>query len=206
MKHALAGLAVVVLAAAPAVAQERPLFAPTRDVTIDYSVDGKGPGANQPRSIKMSISAGGARMRIEGQGAPGYMIMDRAGGHTTMVMEQQHAYADMPTSPAMANMFAFSDKTGFARKGSDTVAGQSCTVWEVHRDTGTGTACITADGLLLRGDSADGNSHLIATKISYGSLPDSVFQPPTGYKKMDIPAMSQGAGRPGMQAPGAPHP
>jgi len=103
-------------------------------------------------------------------------------------------------------MFVFSDKMGFARKGTATVVGIPCTNWEVHRDNGSGTACITDDGLLLRGDSADGNSHMIATKVSFGSLPDSVFQPPPGYRKMDMPA---GAARPGMQPgmqPGAPKP
>jgi len=202
MKQVLVGLAAVVLAASPVLAQERPMFAPSRDVTIDYTIDSKAAGPKQPKSIKMSIAAGGTRMRIEGQGTPGYMIMDRASGRTVMVLEQQHAYTDMPTSPAMANMFVFNDKMGFVRKGNSTVAGLSCTVWDVHRDNGSGTACITDDGLLLRGDSADGNSHMIATKVSVGSLPDSVFQPPPGYRKMDVPAM---AGRPGMQ-PGAPKP
>jgi hypothetical protein len=204
MKHALAGLTAAALAASPVLAQERPVFAPTRDVTIDYTMEGKSAAPNQPRTMKMSITAGGTRMRIEAQGAPGYMIMDRTAGRTVMVMDQQHAYAEMPTNPAVANTFTYTDKMGFTRQGTDTVAGQACTVWTVKRENGSGVACITAEGLLLRGDSDTGTgvSHIVATKVTFEALADSVFQPPTGYKKMD---MSAGAGRPGM-APGAPHP
>src|SRR5271168_23821 len=60
MKHVLVGLAAVVLAASPAAAQERPMFAPSRDVTIDYTIDAKGAAPNQPRTVQMEISAGGA--------------------------------------------------------------------------------------------------------------------------------------------------
>jgi len=210
MKHALAGLTAVVLAATPAVAQERPAFAPTRDVTVDYAIDNKSAPAGQPRTMKMSIAAGGTRMRIEAQGAPGYMIMDRANNRMIMVMVQQHAYREIPTDPTRANTFLLNDKMGFTRKGTDTVAGQACTVWEVRRDKGTGTACITDDGVLLRGDSdtGQGTSHITATKVSYETLADSVFQPPPGYQKMEMPAMPPGTGRPGMQgpAPGTPRP
>jgi hypothetical protein len=201
MKHALAGLAAAVLAATPVVAQERPMFAPSRDVTIDYTVDSKAAAPNAPRSVKMWIAQGGTRMRIDALGNPGYVIFDRVSGRTVMVLDKQHAYMEMPSSPAMANLFVLNDKMGFTRKGTDTVAGLSCTVWEVKRDNGPGTACITADGLLLRGDSADGNSHMIATKVSTGSLADSVFQPPAGYKKVDMPAA-----RPGMPGAAPPKP
>jgi hypothetical protein len=207
MKHSLAGLTAVVLAATPVMAQERPAFAPTRDVTVDYTIDSKA-AAGQPRTMQMSIAAGGTRMRIEMQGAPGYMIMDRANNRMIMVMEQQHAYREIPTDPARANTFLLNDKMGFARKGTDTVADQTCTVWEVRRDKGTGSACITDDGVLLRGDSdmGQGSSHMVATKVSYGTLADSVFQPPPDYQKMQMPAMPPGMGRPGMQAPGTPRP
>jgi hypothetical protein len=210
MKHALAGLTAALLAATPVMAQEHPAMAPTRDVTIDYSLDNKAAG-NQPRTMKMQVTAGGTRMRIEAQGAPGYMIVDRAAGRTIMVMTQQHAYADLPTSAAMANSFQLNDKMGFTRQGTDTVAGQRCTVWTVRRENGAGVACISDDGVLLRGDSDTGRgpSHMVATKVTYGTLADSVFQPPAGYKKMDMPAMPPGAARPGAApgaAPGAPHP
>jgi Domain of unknown function (DUF4412) len=203
MMHALAGLTVALLAATPVMAQEHPTLAPTRDVTIDYRLESKAAG-NQPRTMKIQITAGGTRMRVEAQPAPGYMIMDRTAGRTIMVMTQQHTYADVPTSPAMANTFQLTDKMGFTRQGTDTVAGQRCTVWTVRRENGAGVACITDDGVLLRGDSDTGGgpSHIVATKVTYGTLADSVFQAPPDYKKMDVPA---GAGRPGM-APGVPHP
>ena len=43
-----------------------------------------------------------------------------------------------------------------------------------------------------------GHALMTATSVSYAPLADSVFQPPAGYQKMQMPAMPPGAGRPGM--------
>ncbi len=196
----MAAIAATAFAGAAA-AQDRPAITPTKDVTVEYSYKST-PKAGPPQQgqSKIATAAGGKQMRIEGVGPAGYMVIDRAGGHTMMVMDAQHSYIEMPFDPARAGPFAMRENMKFARKGTDTVAGIKCTVWETQGDQGTGTACITDDGVLLRGESNGPNGHALmtATSVSYASLPDSVFQPPAGYQKMQMPALPPGAGRPGM--------
>jgi hypothetical protein len=108
---------------------------------------------------------------------------------------------EMPFDPARAGPFAMRENMKFARKGTDTVAGTKCTVWEVTNDQGGGTACITDDGVLLRGESSGPNGEVLmtATAVSYAPLSSSVFQPPAGYQKMQVPA--GGGSRPVQQKP-----
>jgi hypothetical protein len=191
----LAAFATTAFAGA-AVAQDRPAIAPTKDVTVEYSfkVTPKGAPVQQGQS-KMSTAAGGTRMRIDGFVPGGYMIRDRAGGHTAMVMDTQHMVMEMPFDPARAGPFAMRENLKFARKGTDTVAGVRCTVWETQGDQGSGTACITDDGVMLRGESSgpNGQVQMTPTSVSYAPLADSVFQAPAGCQKMQVPAGAGGA-------------
>ena len=188
-----------------AAAQNRPSIAPTKDVTVEYSYKAtprNGAPAQQGQS-KIATTAGGKQIRVEGFGPAGYMIIDRAGGHTMMVMDAQHMYMEMPFDPARAGPFAMRESMKFARKGTDTVAGAKCTVWDVQGDQGNGTVCITDDGVLLRGESSgpDGQVVMTATGVSYAPLAATVFQAPAGYQKMQAPGMPPGAGRLPQQKP-----
>ena len=83
----------------------------------------------------------------------------------------------------------------FARKGTATIAGTACTIYDVVHDGQTATSCITSDGLALRSTSQDGRG-IEATKVEYGALPASYFQAPSDYRKMDMPAMGGQMGGP----------
>ena len=194
-------IAMAALAGA-AVAQEHPPMAPTKDVTIEYKYVMQGNPA-QARTSRTMIAAGGKQMRIEGLGPQGYMILDRADARMIMVMDQQHMYMERPLDPARAGPLVLQDNMKFSRTGNDTVAGISCTVWQVQGQHGSGSACISDDGVLLRAESAEQGGHMTmtATSVTFGPLAASLFQPPPGYQKMDMPAMPQGMGRPGMPPP-----
>ena len=203
MRGSLLVIAAGAAIACPVIAsaQDRPAIVPTKDVTVEYSYK-MTPKTGAPREGRATIisAAGGKQMRVEGFGPPGYMIIDREAGRSTMVMDAQHMYMEMPFDPARAGPFVMRENMQFARKGSDTVAGVKCTVWETHGDQGTGSACITDDGVLLRGeaDGRNGQAQLTATSVSYAPLSDSEFQAPAGYQKMQMPTMPPGVGRPGM--------
>ncbi len=74
------------------------------------------------------------------------------------------------------------------------MAGQTCEVWRLTGPHGTGKACITSDGLVLRAvgsmDEA-GTGRLEAVSVTYGPQPASLFAPPPDFRRMDL----QTAGR-----------
>jgi hypothetical protein len=190
--YALIAAAAMAMSCRPAAAQEHPLLLPTRDVIVDYVTTGGPTGGNQPHTMRMYIAANGTKMRVETPAMPGWLIIDRAGKHMFMVLRQQHITLEMPMDPAKADMFLPHDMDGFTRQGSAKVAGLACTLWSVRGGNRAGSSgCITADGVLLRGESTGPDGQritLAATAVKYGKLPADTFQPPAGFKKMDLPA------------------
>jgi hypothetical protein len=72
------------------------------------------------------------------------------------------------------------------RVGKDTVAGVVCTVWDVRGPRGGGTACITADGLLLRvqGSQPGEAPAMEAVSVAYGPQPADLFTLPAGLHQV----------------------
>ncbi len=179
-------------------------MAPTKDATIDYTIENGGAGG--PRSMRMLLASGGKLMRIEMPGQPGYMVMDRNAGRMLIIMADAHRYLERPLTPGQHTGFDMMQGQGFSRKGTETIAGQRCTVWESTGEHG-GTGCVTDDGLVLRGESAspDGaRTRLVATAVKVAPLGADMFQAPAGFAKMEIPAMP--GGMPPGARPGAPRP
>lgn len=177
----------------PALAQERPPIAPTRDVLVTYRATAPAQaGARMPQGaqdIRVATTAGGRLLRIEGAGAGGaYIIVDRTTQRMAMVMPQDRRYMEMPANDAFARGFVLTESMTFARKGTETVAGLKCTVWEVTSREGAGTACVTEDGVLLRGRGNDGKAGLEATGVKYGPQPAALFKPPADFAKFEMPA------------------
>lgn len=191
----------MVAVAGSAGAQQRPPTAPTRDVQVTYRASGPSQAGQAARQqdMRVAVTAGGGLMRIEGVGgAGGYVIVDRASQRMTMVMPQDRRYIEMPANDAFARGFVLNDSMTFVKKGSEKVAGLTCTVWEVTSREGAGTACVTDDGVMLRGRGNDGKGGIEAMAVKYGPQPASLFKPPADYSKLDMPAgMPPGARPPG---------
>ena len=198
MRHMILATIVVLACAWPALAQNRPPTAPTRDVLVTYRATG--PGQAQPQDIRVAFTASGNLMRVEGMGGPGggaYVVVDWTTRRMVMVMPQDRRYMEMPANDAFTHGFILNDSMTFARRGSETVAGLKCTLWEVTSKEGAGTACMTDDGVLLRGRGNDGKGGIEATSVKYGPQPAALFKPPADYSKLEMPA-----GAPGGRAPG----
>ena len=198
MRRTLPLLAVLLTGASGlAWAQDRPLVSPTRDVTLTYKVLGRD-GVPQ---MHMSHGAASGLMRIDMTEMGGFAIIDRKRQMSTMVLERMRIFMEVsaandpkgqsPIGPAGMP----EDNATFTRKGTDTVAGESCVVWDVASPLGDGVACVTADGAMLRYRTKGGEG-LEATKVAYGPLPADYFTVPAGFQKMDMPAMGGGAGAP----------
>ena len=191
----MAGLFVAQAAAA----DDRPPLHPTRDVAVTYKMVGVPSG----QMMQMAYSAATGLIRGEAPAMNGYMIIDRSKKRTTMVMPDQKMYVEIDASqnPQMQQQVVPDGATSFARKGTETVAGTSCTLWEITSSHGNATACITADGVPLRTTGSGGHG-LEAVKVAYGPIPGTNFQVPAGFQKMDVSGMGammgggQGGGRP----------
>ncbi|MGX9964378.1 DUF4412 domain-containing protein [Roseomonas sp. F4] len=190
-------LLAVLLATAtlPALAQDRPPLFPTRDVAVTYRVTGARAQAGLP-SMSIAWLAAQQTMRMD-MGGMGYMVADHKAQRGFMVMEQMRMLMDIPME--QANTGLPSGGT-FRRTGSDTVAGHPCTVWSFQDGQNNGTACVTADGVMLRAQGTSGGESggMEATQVAYGTQDPARFRRPQGYQTMQMPqGMPQGM-------PGAP--
>ncbi len=202
----VAATTVIATTLAPAFAQERPVIHPTRDAMIDYRVEGR--TQNGPQTIRMYVTAGGHKTRIEPSGGRTAIIIDRPAGVTVIVMYDRRSYMERPISTTQASGFEVGRQSDqFSRKGSETIAGRRCTLWESGGQR-TSVACITDDGLILRGESqaAGGGerSSLIATNVQVGPVSPEMFNPPAGFDRFAVPNMQgiPGSGIPGTGIPG----
>ncbi|MBN8928124.1 MAG: hypothetical protein J0H19_16055, partial [Rhodospirillales bacterium] len=190
-----AALAVAPLAAfSPAAhADAPPRIQPTRDVTVTYRVlsDTTIPaGMPRPTSLRISFAAGGTRVRVEPGNGPMYLLLDRTAQRLTIVIPPQHSLMDLPYDPSRDPQRLATDAR-FTRRGEATVAGLRCTEWDVRTRDGTGSACLTADGVLLRGSGAVSQQHggIEATEVSYAPIPADALTPPQGFQRLEMPQL-----------------
>ncbi len=196
----------------PALADPPPLLRPSKDVAIEYRVEAaQGDADPAAHIVTMYFTDQGDKMRFDGAGGHGYMIVDQKAKRTLIVMTAQHMYMEQGIDPSRSPLHAMEDAT-FTREGTDTVAGVACTVYQVTHNGEKGEACLTDDGLMLRSHSdTGGQSHgMVARKVEYAPQPASLFAPPAGFQKMDMSAMMRGAmppnGMPGGVQGGTPGP
>lgn len=187
----LAGFAV---APTPAPAQDRPpALLPTRDVAVTYRAEG-GPGGG-PQTMRMSWLVAGQKLRIDPAGGQGWMLIDLRNTGAFVVMDAQRVVMRMTIDGAAADLLRAGPPAGarYTRGGTDTVAGQRCTVWRFEDADTRGTACLTQDGVMLRGNgerrigSEAQTGRLEATAVSYGPLETARFSVPAGYQSIQMP-------------------
>ena len=198
------GLTILTLfaGAATAAAQERPPTSPTRDVLVSYRATAPVQGAQRQQDIRVAITAGGQLMRVDGIGTPAgandYIIVDRRARRMTRVMPQDRRYMELPVGESFSRGFLLNDAMAFTKRGTETIAGLKCTVWDISARDGGGSACMTDDGVMLRGRGTDGKGGIEATSVKYGTQPGALFKPPADYSKLDVPPTAP----PGARAPG----
>ncbi|WP_407927072.1 hypothetical protein [Acetobacter garciniae] len=205
-------------------AMDHPPLTPARDAVIVYSFQPRpteqdlkaGPAPTTPlptRQVQVLYSGDGGLLRLNyltgaADGASrGAVIINRAAQEVLVILNTRHIYTRLVQQESVRNPFLLDLSMQFTRKGTDTVAGQPCTVWQAYSAQGSTSACVTDDGFILRQDGADVdglNGQLVATSVSYETVPSSAFQPPVGYQevKPHAPVPAGGAGEEG-QGPAA---
>lgn len=176
-----AGLLLVLLAAsAPVLAQDRPPTTPTRDVDVTYRA-GQGDKVVQQRS---RFRASDQRLRVDTPTPGVYAIVDYRAHTLAMVSDAEQAVLDMPApagGAAAGGVPAGQGGARFVRRGTDQVAGLTCTEWETTDTAGLPTlACFTDDGVMLRARRG-AQLLVVADRVAYGTQDPAVFTVPPGY-------------------------
>ncbi len=155
-------------------AGESPQLLPTRDVDITYDVTRPG----QPKiRERVRWLAAEQLERIDGPDRSA-TIFDRKAHEVTLLTPRNHSYrklegtARQPPEPASG--------TALKRGDEAVVGGLHCTEWTWTDDVETHTACITADGVLLR-LVTDGQTIMQARSVHYGRQGPELFQVPPNY-------------------------
>jgi hypothetical protein len=184
---------VLGLAAAPAMAQDRPAMIPNRDVAVTYRMVGSEHFGAQQMQIAWLAAQGLQRMDM-GNGQ-GWMVSDVRNNRGFMVMERDRMVMDMADIGARGGpqVLRLSDAARITREGSATLAGHACTVWKVEDQGRQSRACITSDGVMLRvlgQNPANPNveSGLEAVQVSYGPKDPARFSRPAGFQAMQLPS------------------
>ena len=187
---ALVGLAFCVSARA----QTRPAVFPTRDVTVDYHLDGT---LTLPvHDFRVAAQARAERLRVEQPNGIALLI-DRELRRVLMLLTAQNAILTLPWPKQAQQGLDQLAHARFMRQGSDAQAGYACTIYDVRAEDRHALACITADGVLLRADGLvrgkgeNGSYHLAATAVRYAPLDPGMFEPPPGAKSFKLPSFAR---------------
>jgi hypothetical protein len=182
--------------------------APAAEFSADVVTTGAGGG------MKGKIYLKGGNMRQEVAGAPagkaGVTIFRADKRVTWLLQPAQRTYREIRGSGGMHDPGWEKEVEKLAVKkslGTDMMNGQLCDKYLfIYRDKSTGTMTLWVSKRLkfpvkTVAKSARGSMTMECKNIREGRLPDSLFEVPAGYKKMEMPAMP-----PGMRGmPGMPH-
>lgn len=174
---------LLALLATPALAEDRPLVSPSRDVDVVYVM--AGPEAPLAQRLRWGVALG--KLRVDPPSPGMFVIIDTASHVMQTVREGDRSVLEMPAGGVLPGA---APDAGFTRAGEAAFAGLSCTQWRTRDAAGREVlVCLTADGVLLRAE-ADGLVLLQAARVSFAPQPEQVFRVPPDYRKIISPPAS----------------
>ena len=183
-----------------ALAQTRPTLPPTRDLEVSYRAEGAAaevvPGGRGDGQVRLMWSTSAQTLRLEADGRPQFLVLNLPKHEAHVIDTGLRSAVLLPVRPRDVDALTLQGATT-TRRGEERIAGYGCTVWDVASSRGSGSVCITADGVPLRATgSYDGRQgSFIATSVSLAAQPAERFRVPAGYFSLDLPGLS-GLARP----------
>jgi hypothetical protein len=177
--------ALLLGSAAPALAQQRPVTVPTRDVDVTYRMQGPGKEMLQQR---MRWLAAQQLLRVDPPTPGLWMIEDYHAHRMQVVRDASRQVLDLNATAATFPGGTTGPNGGTYTRGTDDqVAGIPCTNWQT-KDAASEptTVCFTADGVMLRAQSA-GRTLVEAVSVQYGPQDPNAFRVPDGYAHAQTP-------------------
>ena len=171
-------LALSLLAAATARAADQPTTTPARDVDITYRVPT--PTGAAPAEQRVRWDVAGGRQRIDPPTPGLHIIVDTRTRHLASVRDAEQLALEIDEADIKP---AAGAAPSYARRGTATVAGLDCTVWQAGDAAGTPELCFTDDGVLLRIVAA-GQVVAEAVRVAYGPSNPADFEIPPGYRHL----------------------
>jgi len=165
---------MVLLATAAVRADDSPHLFPTRDVDITYEI-------TRPQQPKIRERVRWlAAEHLERIDTPdkSTTIYDRSAHTVTLLSSKSRTYRQLDGAPR--GPMEPEPDAKIKRGGDGKVAGQPCVDWSWTEDVETRTACVTADGVILR-VMVDGATVIQAHSVSFGPQNPKLFQVPANY-------------------------
>lgn len=177
-------------------AEEPPsIVALKQDVKIEYKFSSTVAGSQDPSGGTQTwyFKAGGDLQRFDMAVADVYMVSNLRSQRSFVVLPSIRSYWEPPTIDPPGS-FKVSGPERWKKGQKETIAGRECSVWSVEIKGAAYASCVTDDGLTLRQEGPEvlenrGRSVMEATSVTYGTLPESLFQVPKGYRKSEGPAI-----------------
>ncbi|MDE8348453.1 MAG: hypothetical protein POG74_03090 [Acidocella sp.] len=179
------GPALLLLSATPALANP-PAYLPTRDVSITYNLSVPG---HQAATYQLAYDAASQRARIDDPAQGTYFLVNLPDGTAQLVVPALHSTVNAPDLSALTRQINTAGQARFTALGPGYYAGLTCEKYLVLNDQGTGTACLTPDGVVLHftGHDSHGSADVTATSVTYQHTPVQMFAPPQGNSSINLP-------------------
>jgi hypothetical protein len=180
------------LASGGAAAAPAPRLVPDRDVTIEYRVT---PQDRAPVDVVVAVAAGGRFLHITSQDLPTTILVNRDTETAAILLPVLRAYAELRIGRFDPERTVLRG-AAFSRAGERMVAGRRCIEWRALSRDGQAAACITPDGVILRGAASSGGNgemgSIEARRVVYGPLSPDLFTVPPDFRKSPIPFDAEG--------------
>lgn len=175
----------VLAALLPAAALANPVILPSRDVAVTYSLTAPG---RAPATYQLAYDAADQLARVESQSGY-YVLANLPQGQAQVVVPALRAVVQAPDFSALTGEIYNADGAQFTPLGTGHYAGLECQKYLVLDKHASGTACITASGVILHfsGHDANGSADVTALSVSYAPQPAENFAPPAGFSQVDLP-------------------
>lgn len=163
--------------------EQQPQVRPTRDVEITYKIT----RPHQPKIIeRIHWLASEHLQRVDGPDKSS-TIFDRDKKEITVLNGATRTFQKLEGQPRQPMDPTKGDP--LKRGDEQKIAGLRCVDWSWAEDTETHTACLTADGVMLRLQ-IDGNTIMEALSVTYRGQNPKLFEIPAGYS----PALAASGG------------